>query len=492
MPIRSHWPAWVLILALGSIALPAVAGEQKATLYKPNERALGLVVRITGANTDGAGIIYHVDEHYAYGVTAKHVVLRQNKKLEGLNALFWAWPGRQVPIEATNFHYQEDLAAFRADLRPLGLSLPEYLRGIPLDQLGVSEGLDPGVSLSSVGHATAGAWISPERPVRFARGDGQAFLFEYDCPQGHSGGGVFDDQWRLVGMMINEERPYCRALRIEPILKIVQGWKLSISLVPPPPKKTDKPLAKPITVAVVDFDNRSGRDLPSLGFMAQDQTTTALYDVPGVTLVTRDRIASLRQEHQLPGSLESSQGISLVGKLLKADVLVTGAIQRYEVERRTFEGFGTSALQDTSLMAISLQILDVETGQVRFSKNFDIERTKQYPKANSAPQRPIDLTSELLEELLQQAKTDMRSALAQVASGLGRAGQFVQVPVTSRPAGADVILNGAYMGSTPLTLQLTLDEHEVGLELAGHGSWRRRVKVQPGMTIDVNLLVQRP
>jgi hypothetical protein len=35
-------------------------------------------------------------------------------------------------------------------------------------------------------------------------------------------------------------------------------------------------------------------------------------------------------------------------------------------------------------MAISLQILDVDTDSVRFSKTFDIERTKQYPKATFA------------------------------------------------------------------------------------------------------------
>jgi hypothetical protein len=44
------------------------------------------------------------------------------------------------------------------------------------------------------------------------------------------------------------------------------------------------------------------------------------------------------------------------------------------------------------------------------------------------------------------------------------------------------------MGSTPMTLQLTLDSHEIELVLAGHEPWRRRVQVQVGMRIDVNLL----
>jgi hypothetical protein len=139
-------------------------------------------------------------------------------------------------------------------------------------------------------------------------------------------------------------------------------------------------------------------------------------------------------------------------------------------------------------MSISLQIIDVDTGRVRFSKTFEVERKRQYPKETSAPTKPIDLTSELLTALLDQAQNDLRSALIQIGAGLDTANQFVEVPVTTSPAGADVLVNGVYMGRSPMTLQLTLDSHEVGIELAGHDSWRRRVKVQPGLRIEVNLI----
>ncbi|HYG63193.1 MAG TPA: CsgG/HfaB family protein [Thermoanaerobaculia bacterium] len=492
MGIRSRIRGLACGLVLLAAAWPAAGQGNRAALYEEGEQAQRLIVRLTAANTEGAGILFHADAQYAYGITAKHVVFQQGKAVQGLQALLYAWPGRQLPVaaEGLRFHYQEDLAVFRVDLRPLGKSLQEVLQGIPLEQLGSSEELDPGSGLFTIGHATAGAWISSKSTVPFVRDEGSAFLFNTLCSQGHSGGGVFDDKWRLVGMMIKDESPLCRALRIEPILRIVQGWKLEIGLRPPAGDKPDKGVSKGIRVAIVDFDNRSGRDMPKLGFMAQDHTTTALYTVPGVTLVSRDRLESIQREHQIPGSIQTSaEEASRVGKLLKADVLVTGSILRYDVERRTFEGFGTSALQDTSLMAIGFQILDVESGEVRFSKTFDVERTKQYPKATSAPSQPIDLTSDLLAALLELARNDLRSALSQVAAGKGRAGQFVQVPVTSKPAGADVIVDGTYLGSTPMTLQLTTNsEKEIAIELAGYESWRRRVKVQPGITIDVSLL----
>jgi hypothetical protein len=488
------------VLALGFLftAAPLLgagtggAAGGRTALYQDAERAELLVVRITAPLTEGAGIIFHVDDRHVYGITAKHVLFNQGRIVEGLQAELRAWH-HKLPIVGYRLHHQDDLAVFWADLSPLKLSLQEVLQGIPLDQLGASTELDPGDALSSLGHSTAGAWISPKEPVRFAQEDGPGvFLFEYSCPQGHSGGAVFDGEWRVVGMMIDEERPYCRALRIEHVLKIVQGWKLNIGLRLKPPRNGDKAASRQITVAVVDFDNRSDKDLPNLGFVAQDITTSYLHTLPGVVLVTRDRLDSLRREIKLPDTVQSGEGISRVGRLLNADALVTGSIVRYDVERRTFEGYGTSALQDIFRMSISLQILAVDTGRIQFSKNFDVERTKQYPKSTSAPSRPIDLTNELLEALLAQAQSDIRSALTQVAGGLGTAGGFVDVPVATTPAGADVIVGGIYMGKTPMTLQLTLDTHDIQLVLPGYETWRYRFKVQPGKGIEANLVPKRP
>jgi len=207
-------------------------------------------------------------------------------------------------------------------------------------------------------------------------------------------------------------------------------------------------------------------------------------------LTPEARLDMVRQEIKLPDMLRTGKGITDVGHLLQADALVTGSIVRYDVERRTFEGFETSALQDVFRMALSLQVLDVKSGRVQFSKNFEVERTKQYPKASSAPGQPIDLTSELLEALLDMAQPDIRSALTQVVGGLGAAGQFVDVPVNSMPAGADVILNGIYMGKTPITLQLALDIHEIQVVLAGYEPWSRRFRTEPGKGIEVSLVPQ--
>lgn len=480
----------IYAIAVGAVllgsALPAAGEEEEVALYQENERAHRLVVRLTAPATEGAGVLFHVDDRHVYGITAKHVVFQQGRKLEDVDAIFQAWPGKRLRVEVANLHHQEDLAVFRADLSSLGLSRQEVLSSLPLNMLGTSKKLDRGDELSSVGHSTAGAWITPGKWVLYDRKDGDAFLFEYACPQGHSGGAVFDKGWRLVGMMIDEERPFCRALSIDRILTIVQGWKLGIDLHEPGPKERGPEESGKITVAVVGFDNRSGKDFPDLGGVAQDVATSFLYTLPGITLVSRDRLSEVRKEIKLPESVLDGTGVSRAGKLLNADVLLTGSVLRYDVERRTFEGFGTSALQDIFRMEISLQVIDVETARVRFSKTFDVQRVQPYPKATSAPHTPIDRKSELLRALLDTAQNDVKNALMQVAAG-GTANAFILVPVESSPAGADVIVNGLLMGRTPAQLSLSVSSHTIELVLPGYEAYKRRIKVQPGMRVDANL-----
>jgi hypothetical protein len=272
---------------------------------------------------------------------------------------------------------------------------------------------------------------------------------------------------------------------------MLRDLKLSIGLSIPPPRNVEKAAARQITVAVMDFENRSTSPLPSLGLAAQDITIAYLQTLPGVVLVARDWQDSALKGVNLPDTLQTNEDILRIGNLLHTDMLVTGSIVRYEVERRTFSGYGISPLRDVFHMSVVLKILDAKTPRVKYAKNFDVELTKEYLKATSAPEKPIDLTNKLLEDLLTQARSDLRSALAQLAGGLESAGQLIDVLVNSRPAGAEVTVDGIHIGKTPITLQLALDVHEINIELIGYEPCRRRFKAKPGAGIEA-ILVPKP
>jgi len=54
---------------------------------------------------------------------------------------------------------------------------------------------------------------------------------------------------------------------------------------------------------------------------------------------------------------------------------------------------------------------------------------------------------------------------------------WAPITVSSEPSGAEVFVDGARLGSTPVTLELEAGERQVGLRLRGHNEWRDTVTV---------------
>ena len=67
-----------------------------------------------------------------------------------------------------------------------------------------------------------------------------------------------------------------------------------------------------------------------------------------------------------------------------------------------------------------------------------------------------------------------------VGSGSGASGK---VHVESIPPGADIEVDGSFVGSTPSDLQLTEGEHTVSVKKTGFKDWGRKLKVSGGSSL---------
>ncbi len=499
--------ALALALAIGLVlagtALPRPAAAQgSGDPYSGGDRAQDLVVWVTGAAIAGAGVVVDFDGRYATIMTAAHVLREGNHYVEGLRVEFRVWRGKSVPIEQDSIRSRPalDFAAFKVDLSGLGIPAAQIEKTLPLDLLGASDSLHSGDRVFTVGHTLDYQWLIPNQPIFFhsftdyVPGSHQQEIaqVEYQCPPGHSGGALFDEKWRLVGVTLNTEGPFCWALRVEKALSILRDFGFPVGLHQRATEAASVPiLPAEINVAVVDFENRSGVDLPDLGPAAHDVISSFLVSLPRVVVLARDRVDSVIKEASFHGTQNNTDQISRLGKLLDADAILTGSVVRYDVERRTFEGFGTSALSDQYRMSISLLLIDVATGRIRFAETFDTTDTKSYPQASSAPYQPLHRESELLRTLLEQARDKVQRSLMEVALGQESAGQMVKVPVTTVPAGADILIGGVWVGSAPTEIELSIGIHEIEISRPGYLPWKRQVKVKPGTRVEVNLARQQ-
>jgi hypothetical protein len=55
-----------------------------------------------------------------------------------------------------------------------------------------------------------------------------------------------------------------------------------------------------------------------------------------------------------------------------------------------------------------------------------------------------------------------------------------EIAVTSTPAGADIELDGAFVGSTPSTITVTPGDHSIAIKKPGFAPWERPIKISSG------------
>jgi|SRR5579862_207074 len=67
----------------------------------------------------------------------------------------------------------------------------------------------------------------------------------------------------------------------------------------------------------------------------------------------------------------------------------------------------------------------------------------------------------------------------------------VKCSFTSTPAGAEIRVDGKYVGSTPSVLRVTLGKHAVEISLPGFAEWKRELTVEAGSELTVNAVLEK-
>lgn len=65
------------------------------------------------------------------------------------------------------------------------------------------------------------------------------------------------------------------------------------------------------------------------------------------------------------------------------------------------------------------------------------------------------------------------------------------VTVESTPSGADITLDGKYVGSTPSKLEVPLGNHLILVQKVGYSPWQRMVGITAGEAIEVNAEMEK-
>ena len=90
-----------------------------------------------------------------------------------------------------------------------------------------------------------------------------------------------------------------------------------------------------------------------------------------------------------------------------------------------------------------------------------------------------------------QAAPPARHAPVPLAPAVDAVPGTVRCSFSSTPAGAEITLDGRYVGSTPSALNLTAGVHAVVISLPGFAQWKRDLTVEAGSELTVNAVLEK-
>ncbi|MGD0163716.1 MAG: PEGA domain-containing protein [Candidatus Sulfotelmatobacter sp.] len=111
-------------------------------------------------------------------------------------------------------------------------------------------------------------------------------------------------------------------------------------------------------------------------------------------------------------------------------------------------------------------------------------------KLKPSDERQVAETSTAPSQQQEPAPTDNPQAETHAGSDVPM--QPANVTVKSTPQGADINVDGKFMGNTPSTIQLSPGEHLVSVEKEGMRPWQRTMTVTAGGSITLDATLEKP
>ena len=68
----------------------------------------------------------------------------------------------------------------------------------------------------------------------------------------------------------------------------------------------------------------------------------------------------------------------------------------------------------------------------------------------------------------------------------------VGVQFSSEPGGADIYVDGDFVGSTPSKISLAPGEHTIKISRSGYTAWERKMKIEPDSAPNINAVLEKP
>lgn len=239
-------------------------------------------------------------------------------------------------------------------------------------------------------------------------------------------------------------------------------------------------------IAVVDFDaHQYAGELP--GAQLADYVVDELVNLGRFDVIEREKLSSIRNELDFGASgYVDAASAPRIGRLLGASHLLTGRVISVEREQTTLNNpaYGLSARNTVWKLSISIRVFDTQRGTIVYSNR---SRSQWVARETGTVQSH---TTTPYDRLAEQAAIDVVAGLRDASfAGTGTRAEAARIGVRiqSQPSGADVEVDGLFIGNTDGEFPLLPGVRNVRISLGNLPVWEKKVEVTPGLTIKARL-----
>jgi len=237
------------------------------------------------------------------------------------------------------------------------------------------------------------------------------------------------------------------------------------------------------TIAVVNFGNNTGYNIPNIEDTAGEYISTLLSNKNNLQVVERKKLKSIMTEQGLSqsGVVDNQKTAIQVGKLLGAEYLVTGSLMNLNINETQFDGYGIETTKVKVSLTTNIKVLNVSTGVIESGNIYNASNTYQGESEYSLDGNGA--VRDLVERISRNFVSELNFADGEEKEELKK----YKVEFTSKPKGASIEIDGIYMGSTPATIPVEEGIHQVKITMGGYNAWDKKVNVYEGLKVNAVL-----
>jgi len=244
-----------------------------------------------------------------------------------------------------------------------------------------------------------------------------------------------------------------------------------------------------VPIAVVDFttsirNTNYTRRLPEL--IIDELVNSGEFDV-----LEREKMDSLAGELNFQaGALVDPAKAVQIGGMSGARLIVTGNIVEYGSNKQKSTQYGVTSTVYNYYLKARIEVVDLQSGSKLMSKVADSSATLKKIGLNSVGRGEASLGPEVASKLVASIIENKRIRAILDENAPKKADEPISISISSNPPGADVEIDGVYIGNAGGSFETTPGVHEIIISLPGYNVWKKKVLAKAGMTFKANLTEQ--